>query len=883
MFIEAVPVSGLEHNSIKAVFYRYTVMVMPSDLGTEEMWSVAEKLGSILSIEEIDVAGRGLRIEFQDESIFFSTLNAGHVSDEGSVDMESINRVLALIDDVAVEFTATGAYAYEARLEDFSGDEGAVDKLADIVQGQAERESVQLDELQEWVKTGGFHAWYTPPQVAEILSGWVVTETTESVLDIATGSGTLLHEAADQLSEPIESSVQLVGVDSDPLACSIARTRLKDQKGAKIVQTDFLEWNRSGEDTDFEPQGQMFDAIVGNPPMVRPRHLPKEQRDWVRNWYRGQGRSASAVFVAKAVAYLKDGGRAAFVLPKNALRYGLLEHLSETCGIHRIVELPVNAFSDGGPSLELVVLTVVKENRSPEVRETGVARFNRMELPENARGLFEQELDAILENRYNRYDAEIVKVAHADLEEQTIMRLLSTPSIYNVLTADGFDRLEDFAPAIETGSGVTSGNNEFFYFDEDEKKVSGIDDRFFRPLIKELPDDTLQITSEHIDQYVFDLQPYLEELDEGGIALSESEILEQLQLDGYDGVVEYIESVDPSHTAAGHRFLLDRRGKFQNPNLVMHTIFTEPRCYSVEIEDAMFDTNIIGFRTESDELRTALRRLLNTPIYKEFLKTFASSMKVQWYRINHTQLRKVPIIEQALSQEVARKLDAFLPPKDDNDVVGLNQAVIEVCETDEEKQALQRYMASKDDFAWSWFLTLPEVEQFQELLDEDRTAAREFVMERFDEELLDGARKTFNTLEFFEHRRELLNDLLMEFEEGHYRGFLAGITLQFEGVLTDLVDEAGGEIIEENGKTEFRLPGQDNQETKSLNKLISTFFDGTFSTFLDETVRKRRNRIAHGDVIENDRELAVHFFIAFYALCYATLAEYTRFANAQHG
>jgi hypothetical protein len=48
---------------------------------------------------------------------------------------------------------------------------------------------------------------------------------------------------------------------------------------------------------------------------------------------------------------------------------------------------------------------------------------------------------------------------------------------------------------------------------------------------------------------------------------------------------------------------------------------------------------------------------------------------------------------------------------------------------------------------------------------------------------------------------------------------------------------------------------------------------------MHETIRQRRNAIAHGDVIEDDQDLAIHFFIAFYALCYASLAEYTRLTD----
>lgn len=311
--------------------------------------------------------------------------------------------------------------------------------------------------------------------------------------------------------------------------------------------------------------------------------------------------------------------------------------------------------------------------------------------------------------------------------------------------------------------------------------------------------------------------------------------------------------------------------------------FEEPVCYTVELEDVVFDSTVIGVKVDGEQRRDALARLLNTPLYREFFQTYAELMDLNWYRINITsQLKEIPVIEQALNEDTFERLEPFFPPEDDNDLVNLNHLLIESCETEKEKQALRRYLASRDNFAWSWFLTLPEFEEFQELLESDREQAQEFVVDRFDQELLDQARQTFRNVEFFEGRRELLDDLLMEFEEGHYRGFLAGIVLQFEGVLADLVEEAGGDIVEEDGKTEFKMPGKNrSQKRKNLDNLISQFFDGVFSEYLHETVRQRRNKIAHGDVIEDSRTLSIHFFVSFYALCNACLNEYVRIAQQQ--
>lgn len=848
---------------------------------------VFERLGEVPNVEGIEVREGCVRFRHQDQLVSIRLLDPHQGSGMGMENPDA-DRLLVLGDDYVIEVDGAEVSAFE--LQGADNEEAVVELVIDILVGTADSRRLDWDEVEDVLPDGELFVFDTPQQIAEILTGWAITDTSDRVLDIAAGSGTVLAEAADQLNAETDGPHQFVGLNSDPFAYALVRNRFQDIEAAEVIHTDFFEWNTAdGTDSNQatllekgDDDAGKFDAVVGAPPTVRLESLTSKQRKQLRDWAPGRGRHVGAAYVVKAVTHLSDGGRAAFVLPKPALRDGLLEHLTETCALHRIVALPLGAFAEARRGLEAVIVTLVKEELSPVERATGVGKFTGMELPDNARGLFEQPLDGILANRYNTFDVDIVKAADEDLDSGTVMRLLSSPSIYDVLTEEGFIRLGDLEPGIEVGSGATSGNNRLFYFDEEDRDASGIDDRFFRPLIKDRPDDTLVITEDEISQYVLDLQPYLDQFPDSETPETDTEILEQLEKDGYTDLVTYLES-EPRPNRANHTensFTLRRRGKFQNPDLILPEFFDEPRCYRIEVDDALFDSTVIGIQTETEEHKTALKRLLNTPLYKELLQTFGSPMDLDWYRINLGELRDVPVIEQALTKVVAAKLETFLPPEDDNDVIGANQVLIEACTTEDAERALQRYMASRDDYAWSWFLTLPEVERFQELVEKDREKAQEFIIERFDQELLDKARQTFNQLAFFEHRRDLLNDLLMEFESNHYRSFLAGITLQFEGILTDLVLEAGGDIVDQDGETKFKLPGKHrSQQQKNLHNLISTFFDGVFSTFMHETIRQRRNAIAHGDVIEDDQDLAIHFFIAFYALCYASLAEYTRFTD----
>jgi len=836
-----------------------------------DLYVISEEVEDFTAVKTVEMHSGGLVVNTANQAFYI--FESGGPHEQIDEIPESADRVLVAVQNGFLEFQKEDILLYEL------GDAHEYEELLRrVLTGGAVPTELENEEASETLSKAGYVHGYTPEPIAEIITGWAITSDDDSVLDIATGSGTFLKQAATEL----DTESHLTGVEVHPFIAKLAKSRVKRIENAEIINQDFFDWRTPeqielGEETLEYNSPDRYDAVVGNPPIAS--FLPPEHREKISEWIKGRSPSLAAAFVAKAVTHLRDGGRGAFLLPKKALKNDLLEQLTESCGIHRIVELPLGPFADAH-SVELVVLTLVKEDRDSHVKETGIGRFNQMELPDNARGLFQQPLDAILKNRYNPYAAELVEASHTDLEGKNVLRILSNPSIYDIITSEAFNRLGDLS-GVEIGSGVSTGNNDFFYFDPSEKEESDIDEKFFRPVIKNPPSNIRSISEDVIDLYLLDLTQYVEVLRSDGLKVTEERVLRDLESDGYTEMVEYIEENPFYNQGGGLSFTPNYLGKFQNPDLIIPKFFDEPVCYTVDLEDVVFDSTVIGVKVDEKQRRDALAQLLNTPLYVEFFQTYAESMNLNWYRINITsQLKEIPVIEQALNEDTFERLEPFFPPEDDNDLVNLNHLLIESCETEKEKQSLRRYLASRDDFAWSWFLTLPEFEEFQELLESDREQAQEFVVDRFNQELLDQARLTFRNVEFFERRQELLDDLLMEFEEGHYRGFLAGIVLQFEGVLADLVEEAGGDIVEEDGRTEFKMPGKNrSQKRKNLDNLISQFFDGVFSEYLHETVRQRRNKIAHGDVIEDSRTLSIHFFVSFYALCNACLNEYVQIAQ----
>ncbi|MFC6939131.1 N-6 adenine-specific DNA methylase domain-containing protein [Salinirubellus sp. GCM10025818] len=834
-----------------------------------DLYRLSEDLSVFGTVEVSHIEDEYLELDVDDTVVYLA---------ESPVPLRDISLsdsdiVLLLTEDDVLKITETSFNLYELN------ERGLLQTIeAALLDDRAGREVTQDEVLSR------FPSGHLPKQAEEILTGWAVDSSNDSVLDLTYGCSCLLSLASTES----DSEQRLLGFEPNSLLARVLNRSLTESHGAELLQHEFLDWDplgqqEFGEHDVGDDTPSKFGAIVGAPPNLRLEFIPPEMQERIAEWYSSGRISLPAVYVAKATRHLENGGRGAFLLPRSALTDPLFDYVTDTCSIHRIVKLPLGTvFNDRRPT-PTVILTLSKMKRAVDARETGVARFTADELPKNAQGLFRQPLDDILQSRYNTYDVEIARVAHEDLTSENLKRILSAPPVYDLATSDEFTKLGEHSN-IEVGSGVKSGDNSFFYFTEEEKSESGIDDQFFKPLIKDLPNSTTAISSSDISQYALDLGPHLEEIGYPPRQTSNEEIISILYEEGHGALIEYIREFEGCRTLPRHmenNLVLSSRGKFESPDLVLAEFFDSPTCYSVDVENVLFDSTVIGIQTSSPETSRPLGLVLNSPLYRSLLQIYAREFNVDWYRLYLRQLRGVPLIDDSLSADVAKRLETFWPPEDDSDRVRINQILIEQCSSEDQKLALRRFLLSTETYAWSWIFNLLQIDEFQKLIEEDtRTQAEQFVISQFDPELLAKARQTFENIDLFSDRKEMLNDLLSEFEQDHYRSFLAGMTLQFEGVLADFVEYIGGEIIEpDTGGAKFRLPGKNRTKDKSLNELISELLDGPFGAFVDETIRKRRNRIAHGDIIEDSRELSIHFFVTFYALCNVCLAEYVRLAE----
>jgi type I restriction-modification system DNA methylase subunit len=189
--------------------------------------------------------------------------------------------------------------------------------------------------------------YYTPPSVARFIVDRIGIQSGDTILDPSCGSGTFLIEAYEKMAgEDVDRGLAdyndamtalsgISGIDINPFSAVIAQIQLlwhllalKDQiKEDGFPEIKIAEKFNSLQIPGFDHIGSLFneinitphDAVIGNPPYVRPERSNQEL-DQVSCGYYDREISHKinlyALFIYRALdGWLKPGGKLGFVVP----------------------------------------------------------------------------------------------------------------------------------------------------------------------------------------------------------------------------------------------------------------------------------------------------------------------------------------------------------------------------------------------------------------------------------------------------------------------------------------------------------------------------------------------------------------------------------------
>ena len=204
--------------------------------------------------------------------------------------------------------------------------------------------------LRDLQSAGNYGEFYTPRAITEIMTEIVNPRLGERVLDPACGTGGFLTCAIENIRKQDVHSVEdlktlnstIRGQEFKPLPFMLCVTNLilHDIEVPNILYTDSL--NR--EYTSIGAKDRVV-VILANPP------FGASVSDGVETNYPASFRTTESadLFLLLMMRYLKDGGRAAIVLPDGSLTGdGVKERIRKEfltqCNVHTIVRLPNSVF-----------------------------------------------------------------------------------------------------------------------------------------------------------------------------------------------------------------------------------------------------------------------------------------------------------------------------------------------------------------------------------------------------------------------------------------------------------------------------------------------------------------------------------------------------------
>ena len=204
--------------------------------------------------------------------------------------------------------------------------------------------------LRDLQSAGNYGEFYTPRAVTEIMTEIINPRLGEKVLDPACGTGGFLTSAIENIRKQDVHSVEDLKVLEDtirgqelkplPFMLCVTNLILHDIEVPNVMNMDSL--NR--EYTSIGAK-ERVDVILANPP------FGASVSDGVETNYPAAFRTTESadLFLLLMIRYLREGGRAAIVLPDGSLtgdgvKQRIREEFLKQCNVHTIVRLPNSVF-----------------------------------------------------------------------------------------------------------------------------------------------------------------------------------------------------------------------------------------------------------------------------------------------------------------------------------------------------------------------------------------------------------------------------------------------------------------------------------------------------------------------------------------------------------
>jgi len=553
--------------TIQATFASQAAYLLMNKLVFYKLLENADAYTNVPSVTVEDLAAGDRRRDKFDELI-------------EAVDFEAVYEQDPIFD--ALPLTNTAKRQVEdllANLEDYN-----LDKFDEDVIGKIYEEIIPADERHE------LGQYYTPDEIVALVTELTVTDADDTVLDPGAGTGGFLVGAYNRLSELKENGDhkeildQIYGVDINRFPAHLCAINLAirdlshETHNVNVLVEDYFRVH-ADQGTIVDPEvatvgtnggenaNQIdvavpanIDAVVANPPYIRHENISDEVNARAHLDELGINLADRSdiycYFFTHGYQFLSDGsdggdpGRLGYLTSNRWLTVGYGEDLQEFMLNHTKIKAIID-FETQQFEVPLIgtCITVLERCDDEADRNNNLTDLilikDRFDPDEIVNIIDEDHKPGTLHDDSEHRRATFRQGDLHDIDRWD--RYLYAPAIYwELLKNPGMTTLGELA---NVKFGTKTGNNAYFYFeDDDEYQKLGLDDRFVTPILKHIsPTEYIELQEQDPHWYVLDLRDkvdeILEDVDKTLLQQQSDEeiILEEFRDSGWDELIQYLE------------------------------------------------------------------------------------------------------------------------------------------------------------------------------------------------------------------------------------------------------------------------------------------------------------------------------------------------------
>lgn len=582
--------------------------------------------------------------------------------------------------------------------------------------------------------------------------------------------------------------------------------------------------------------------------------------------------------VLSALAALREGGRGVFVLPRRMLvAYESVFQYLEEVQLHAILDLNSDRFGFEEIDSRLEISVMLVENTPPNKEQSIVRHINVGQFDNRLGALIHSPLAHLPEIELTDHPLNITTVHQQDYLDFPPHVAFNVPHLLPIFHSEEFVPLGEVEDVAVT-RGIHQALAEEFYFTPGEVEKSAIDSNLFTPI---LTSDTISeanhsVKDSDINQFVLDLRQPIREIEQRREEIPEGKILEEMRKSGYGHAVDYVTSNIPEQSSRlGYWFCPFLSYDADSFDLVTRQVSPDAGWVRVDLTSAVLDRRCIGITCKNSIVGRGISQAMQTQGYQRLIEGIFDSSFGGVIHFKRYLIDQIPIPRYALCEEFNTRTQSIFPPESHRDEVRLTERLCDGIQNKSVKDTFETLLEPNDEYAWAWFLSPTEYQEFTQKWESDPDDAKQFVANHLTEENIEQIKHDLERDAIPHKRSQIVTELLDEYQNRKNRLFLYGITPQFEGILVDWAEQQGhrtGETEDGNFVVYVDDDDDDNEAvSKTLSGLLNYYLKDGFGEFLHTHVRESRNEMAHGGIVENDRRQATMFLLCLYALYRRTL------------